>query len=129
MSKPPQKPDLVFVRGLVFEANHGYTEAERRSTRRFRLDIELSAALSQAAKSDDLGDTIDYRTVCEVALAICTKETFKLLEALAGRVARQLHEHYPKADITLCLEKLAPPCPGVPESCGVRITFPSPRST
>ncbi len=128
MTSNPKHTDVVFVRGLVFEANHGYTEAERRSTRRFRLDIELSASLAAAAHSDELSQTLDYRTVCEVALTICTKETFKLLEALAGRVARELHAHYPQADISLCLEKLAPPCPGVPESCGVRINFPAVQS-
>ena len=118
------KNDIVFVKGLVFEANHGYTAAERRSTRRFRLDIELSASLSAAANTDKLRDTLDYRDICETALNICTKETYRLLEALAGRIATVLHKTYPQADITLCLEKLAPPCPGVPESCGVRISFP-----
>ena len=33
--------DAVFVRGLEFEASHGYTAAERRATRRFRVSLEL----------------------------------------------------------------------------------------
>ena len=33
--------DCVFVRGLEFEGNHGYTAAERRGTRRFRINLTL----------------------------------------------------------------------------------------
>ncbi len=29
---------------------------------------------------------------------------------------------YPGVTVTITLEKLAPPCPGVPEACGVRLT-------
>ena len=41
MPAPVERPDAVFVRGLEFEASHGYTAAERRGTRRFRLNLEL----------------------------------------------------------------------------------------
>jgi dihydroneopterin aldolase len=33
--------DCVFVRGLEFEGNHGYTAAERRGTRRFRVHLTI----------------------------------------------------------------------------------------
>lgn len=118
-------PDAVFVTGLEFEANHGYTAAERRATRRFRVDIELRRSLTSAAASDQLRDTIDYRKVCEAALAVGTEQTFKLLEALAGAMADAIRAHYPGVDIIIELHKLAPPCPGIPASCGVRVGFPA----
>ena len=46
--------DSVFVRGLEFEGNHGYTAAERRGTRRFRVDLELSLSLDAPANADAL---------------------------------------------------------------------------
>jgi 7,8-dihydroneopterin aldolase/epimerase/oxygenase len=116
--------DTVFVRGLEFEASHGYTAAERRHTRRFRVSLELRTPLDAAAGSDRLADTIDYRRVCEIAVRIGTEETFRLLERLAARIAESVQEVYPRAEIAVELEKLAPPCPGCPESCGVRMTFP-----
>ncbi len=115
--------DTVFVRGLEFEASHGYTAAERRATRRFRVSLELSTALDAAAGSDRLADTIDYRRVCEIAVRIGTESTFRLLETLAARIAESVQEVYPQAAIAVELEKLAPPCPGCPESCGVRMSF------
>ena len=113
------RPEAIFVRGLEFEANHGYTAAERRATRRFRVSIELRTALATAAASDRLADTIDYRRVCEIAMKAGTASTYKLLEALAGAIGAALHEEFPTAEIAIELEKLAPPCPGVPRSCGV----------
>ncbi|WP_428263822.1 dihydroneopterin aldolase [Haliangium sp.] len=117
--------DAVFVTGIEFEANHGYTAAERRATRRFRVSLELHRSLRAAAASDRIGDTIDYRKVCELILRIGTESTFRLLEALAGSIARAIQELYPGVGVIIELHKLAPPCPGVPESCGVRLHLPA----
>ncbi len=114
--------DAVFVRGLEFEGNHGHTAAERRGTRRFRVTLTLERDLSAAAASDRLADTIDYWKVSEIVVKLGTASTFKLIEALAGAMAAAIAELYPDTAITVELDKLAPPCPGVPASCGVRIT-------
>ena len=116
--------DSVFVRGLEFEGNHGYTAAERRGTRRFRVNLKLELPLGAAAASDKLADTVDYWKVSEAVVSIGTKSTFKLLEALAGSIAARIQEIYPQAAVAIELEKLAPPCPGVPASCGVTLYVP-----
>lgn len=116
-----QYSDTVFVRGLEFEANHGYTEAERKGTRRFRVNLELRHSLAAASVSDHITDTVDYRKVSEVAIRIGTQSTFRLIEALAGSMGRAIQDMYPGVSIVIELEKLAPPCPGVPEACGVRL--------
>jgi dihydroneopterin aldolase len=114
--------DAVFIRGLEFEGNHGWSAAERRGTRRFRVTLTLERDLSAASASDRLADTIDYYRVSEIVVKLGTASTFKLLEALAAAMASAIAELYPDAAITVELDKLAPPCPGVPASCGVRIT-------
>jgi dihydroneopterin aldolase len=116
--------DCVFVRGLEFEGNHGYTAAERRGTRRFRVDLTVELPLGAAAASDRIADTVDYWKISEIVVALGTKSTYKLLEALAGAIAAKIQELYPRAQIVIQLEKLAPPCPGVPAACGVRIVLP-----
>lgn len=120
--------DCVFVRGLEFEGNHGYSAAERRGTRRFRVNLQLERSLAAAAASDRIVDTVDYWKVSEIVVALGTKSTFRLLEALAGAMAAQIQELYPSVQVVIELEKLAPPCPGVPASCGVRIALP-PKET
>lgn len=120
--------DIVFVRGLEFEASHGYTAAERRATRRFRVSLEMTTPLDTAAQSDRLSDTIDYRRVCELVVRAGTDSTVRLLETLAARIAQAVQEAYPGSRVLVELEKLAPPCPGCPESCGVRMAFPARRA-
>jgi dihydroneopterin aldolase len=113
--------DSVFVRGLEIEGNHGYYEEERKTKRRFRVNVELTTNLRTATRSDALADTIDYFKVCQIIVDVGTTQTFKLLETLAGRIGHTLQEEYPTAAITIEIEKLAPPCPGVPQCCGVRL--------
>ena len=116
--------DAVFVRGLEFEGNHGYSAAERRGTRRFRVHLVLELPLQAAAASDRIADTVDYWKVSEIVVALGTKSTFRLLEALAGAIGAKIQELYPQAAVSIELEKLAPPCPGVPAACGVRLVLP-----
>ena len=115
--------DSVFVRGLEFEGNHGYTAAERRGTRRFRVNLTLELPLAAAAASDKIADTVDYWKVSEIVVSTGTKSTFKLLEALAGSIGAKIQELYPQARVIIELEKLAPPCPGVPAACGVKLVL------
>jgi dihydroneopterin aldolase len=115
--------DSVFVRGLEFEGNHGNTAAERRGTRRFRVNVTLELPLGAAIASDRIVDTVNYARVSEIIVALGTKSTFKLLEALAGAMGHKILEMYPQARVAIELEKLAPPCPGVPAACGVRVVL------
>lgn len=113
--------DAVYVRGLEFEGNHGYSAAERRGTRRFRVDLVLELSLAAAAASDRIADTVDYFKVSELVVALGTRSTYRLLEALAGAMIDKIQDLYPHAAVTITLDKLAPPCPGVPAACGVRL--------
>lgn len=114
--------DAILVRGLEFEARHGYTAAERKLTRRFRCDIEIARDLTAPSQSDRIQDTLDYREVCELALQIGTQQTFKLLERLAGAIADAIQDRFPGTHVTITIEKIAPPCPGAPAATGVRLT-------
>ena len=122
---PERAGDAVFVRGIEFEANHGYTDEEQLSTRRFKVSVVLVTSLADAAESDHIRDTIDYRKVCELVVEIGTTQTFRLLEALAGTMGKAIQTTYPGVEVIIELDKLAPPCPGVPQSCGVRLHLPA----
>jgi dihydroneopterin aldolase len=121
-------PDVVFVSGIEFEASHGFTAYERRNTtRRFRCSVELSTDLHESAASDRLQDTIDYRRICAIVVEIGTKQTFKLIEALAGAIVDAIQELHPSTGVTLTLEKMHPPCLGAPAASGVRLSRPPRR--
>jgi dihydroneopterin aldolase len=114
-------PTLVLSR-LGFEGRHGTTAAERRSTRRFEVDIEVEAPLEAPQVSDRLADTIDYSEVAEVIVGIGTGEPHRLLESLARRMLDSLAARFPGAAFRIELRKLNPPnCPGHPAYSAVRM--------
>jgi dihydroneopterin aldolase len=117
-----RKGDLIYVRGIEFEAAHGYTAPERKVTRRFRCDIEVRRDLGAAAKSDRIQDSVDYRALCALALELGTTRTYRLLEGLAGAIADALQARFPGSAVAVTVEKLAPPCPGNPSVAGVTIS-------
>ncbi len=109
---------------LGFDARHGATAAERRSDRRFEVDVEIDTDVSGAESSDKLTDTVDFRVLSELIVGIGTEgEPHHLIESLARRMVTALAERIPGARIRLELRKLAPPyCAGTPEFAAVRLT-------
>ena len=118
--------ESVFVRGLEFEGNHGYTAAERRGTRRFRVNLSARAS---ARGRGGVGPDRRHRRLLEGQRdrrRARHEVDVRLLEALAGAIAAKIQELYPSAAVAIELEKLAPPCPGVPAACGVTLYLPAP---
>jgi dihydroneopterin aldolase len=118
-------PSLVLAR-VAFEGRHGATESERRTLRTFEVDVTIDAPILQAARSDSLADTIDYREVAEIVVTLGTSETHHLLESLAARMLDALGAKFPTAAFHLELRKLNPPgCPGHPAHAAVRMSRPA----
>ena len=115
----------VVVSRIGFEGRHGASAVERRTTRRFEVDVEIDAALDKAEASDRVADTIDFAMVAEVVVAIGTGAVHHLLESLARKMASELAARVPGGRIRLELRKLSPPyCAGNPAYAAVRITHP-----
>jgi len=81
------KIDLIHLHGLRLKCRIGVTPRERRKRQAIMADIALKCDLSRAAKSDCLNDTVDYALIAGKISSLAAKETFCLLESLAGRVA------------------------------------------
>lgn len=82
--------DRIVLEGMVFRGRHGVSAGERARAQRFTVDVELEASLSRASKSDRLEDTVDYRRVHAIAKEVIEGESARLVEALAGRIAREV---------------------------------------
>jgi dihydroneopterin aldolase len=113
----------IFLSGLEFEGRHGASAIERRSTRKFVVDVEVDFDSKAAESSDRLADTIDYTIVAETIVSIGTGEPHRLLESLARRMIDALRARVPAARaFRLELRKLHPPsCPGHPVYSAVRL--------
>lgn len=114
---------LVLSR-ISFEARHGASAVERRTSRRFEVDVELDADVSSAEHSDRLADTIDYSVAADLVVTVGTAEPHHLLESVARRMVDALFAHFPGLRaVRLELRKLAPPaCAGNPTHAAVRLS-------
>ncbi len=115
--------DQIHIQGIEFEANHGWTDEEQKSSRQFRVDVTIKTSLSVAGTTDQLADTVDYQKVCALIVSLGTKTTHRLLETLAASIGNAIVTEFPGNPITITLHKLAPPCQGTPQSCGVTMHF------
>lgn len=115
----------VHIRNVEFQGKHGASADERRSSRRFQVDVDLTIPMARAVESDRLTETVNYRDVCEIVVRIGEAGPYKLLEALAGAMLREIGARWPQAQVTVELRKLHPPCPGNPSYTAVRLSTPS----
>ena len=111
----------VRVKNLEFQGAHGATAAERRSTRRFQVDVDLTWDLNRAMETDRLSDTINYYDVCALIVGVGESKPYRLLEKLAAEMVRQIQERWPRVVVDIELRKLHPPCPGNPAFTAVRL--------
>ncbi|MSP60717.1 MAG: dihydroneopterin aldolase [Myxococcales bacterium] len=115
------RPATILVRGLEFQGRHGASAAERKTHRRFQVDVDLHVASLPAVHSDRLADTVDYHAVCGLIEAIGTGHTYHLIEALAGAIVAAIEERWPAVTVAIEVRKLHPPCPGNPAFTAVRL--------
>jgi dihydroneopterin aldolase len=84
--------DRIILKEMAFYAYHGAIAAERERGQVFFVDLEVLCDLRDAARTDTLSDTIDYRELYERVRAVVTGPTVHLLETVAERIAAQVLE-------------------------------------
>jgi dihydroneopterin aldolase len=97
--------DRVFLRGLTAECVIGFIDWERRVKQTVVVDLELPVDCRQAAVSDDVTDTVDYKKVSKRVLAFIEASEFKLVETLAQRLALLILEEFSIEWIRLSINK------------------------
>ena len=97
--------DRIFLRGLTAECVIGFIDWERRVKQTVVVDLELPVNCRQAAVSDDVTDTVDYKKVSKRVLAFIEASEFKLVETLAQRLAMLILEEFAIEWIRLSINK------------------------
>ena len=85
---------LVEVRGLRVYAYHGVRDFEREGGQPFVIDVWLRCAPSQAGRSDDLEDAVNYSAVCDRVAELAAGGPHQLLERLGAVIADDLAGRY-----------------------------------
>ncbi|MGN6377974.1 MAG: dihydroneopterin aldolase [Gaiellales bacterium] len=117
----------IEVRGLRVFAHHGVLVEERRRGQEFVLDLELVCPPSDAARSDDVADAVDYAEVCDRAVELVRGGPYNLIETLADIIARDLVARYRLQRATVRVAKPNAPIPHPLTEVAVTVTHPQPR--
>ena len=114
--------DRIEIRDLRVVGVHGVLPEERERAQPFSLDILAWVDMEAAQQSDDLADTVDYGALAQTAADVVGGRSYRLLEALAGRLASALLIVDPRIDaVEVTVRKLRPPLALDVGSTGVRV--------
>jgi 7,8-dihydroneopterin aldolase/epimerase/oxygenase len=113
--------DRITLTGLEVFAHHGALPHEREFGQRFVVDVGLDLDLGPAARSDDLGDTVDYGHLAARVVEVVAGRAADLLEAVAGRVADVCLEDARVAAVEVTIHKPHAPLPVVAREVAVTV--------
>jgi len=97
--------DKIFIHALKTEAIVGIFDWERQVKQTVIVDIEISADITKAARSDSIDDTLNYKRIAKRVLAFVEASNFHLVETLAEHIAMLLLEEFGVAWVGLSLSK------------------------
>jgi dihydroneopterin aldolase len=102
--------DLIRIVDLEVFCHLGVPDAERREAQRLLISLDMSVAtIAHAAKTDDVGRTINYHDVAQRIKALATRRPRKLLETLAEELASEVLKSYPVQKVALEIKKFILP--------------------
>ena len=107
--------DAIHLSGMSFYAHHGVAPEERSLGQRFVVDVRLELDLRGAARSDDLGSSVDYALVWEAVRSAVEGPPLKLIESVGERVAETLLRRFRPVDrVWVRIGKPGAPIAGAP---------------
>ena len=97
--------DKIFIHALKTETIVGIFDWERQVKQTVVMDIEFSADIAKAARSDSIDDTLNYKGVAKRVLAFVDESSFHLVETLAQHIAMLILEEFGVSWVSITLSK------------------------
>jgi FolB domain-containing protein len=111
--------DKIIIKNLLVRGIIGINDWEREKAQDILINIEISADLSEAGKSDKIEDTVNYRTISKKVIANVETAARFTVEALAYDVADLCLEDKQAKHVMVRIEK--PGAIRFAESVGVEV--------
>jgi|SRR4051794_6106749 dihydroneopterin aldolase len=102
---PTLSGDRLAVRGIAVHGHHGVFDFERRDGQEFVIDVVLGVDTRDAARSDDLQDTVDYGSLVDQVRSAVANDPVDLIETLAERIAEVCLSNQQVADVEVTVHK------------------------
>ena len=79
--------DKVLITDLLLRTIIGINDEERVNHQDVVINIEMHADLRAAGVSDDIANTVNYRTIAKAVIALVENSAFYLVEKMAEEIA------------------------------------------
>ncbi|WP_286239855.1 dihydroneopterin aldolase [Neptuniibacter halophilus] len=86
--------DIVYIRELEVETVIGIYDWEREIRQRVSLDLEMGTDILAAARSDDIENTLNYKSVSDRLIGFIEESEFLLVETMAEQIAEILQDEF-----------------------------------
>ena len=86
--------DIIFIKELCVETVIGIYDWERKIKQMICIDLELGTNILKASNSDDVKDTLDYKSVAKTVKSFLEKSEFMLVETLAEETIKLIFEKF-----------------------------------
>ena len=97
--------DQIFINAIAVECVVGVWEWERQVKQPVIVDLEMAANIKRAAASDNLVDTIDYKSVSKRVQTFIAESQFQLVETLSERIAEIIVKEFAVTWVKVKLNK------------------------
>lgn len=97
--------DIIYIRDLRIDTVIGIYDWERRMKQTVILDIEMATDIQQAANSDNIDDTLNYKDVAKRLFKFVGESEFELVETLAERITEIILSEFNTNWVKLTLNK------------------------
>ena len=97
--------DKIFLEELRIDTIIGIWEWERRIRQTVVIDLEMSADIARAAATDDVADTLNYKSVAKRLQQFIGESSFQLVETLAERIATIVRDEFDVAWVKVTVHK------------------------
>lgn len=114
--------EQILVQGLQVFGYHGVYEQEKEEGQTFLVNCVMDTSFASAIHSDDVGETVDYGTVCLFIKKYFEEKAYDLLEKVADELATSIMYAFPGIEkIQIQITKPNAPIPMEFERVGVRV--------
>ncbi len=97
--------DIVYIQGLEVETVIGIYDWERKIRQVVSLDLDMGTDIRKAAASEDIENTLNYKSVSKRLIQFIEESEFLLVETMAEEVAQLVMAEFPVPWLRLRLGK------------------------
>jgi 7,8-dihydroneopterin aldolase/epimerase/oxygenase len=114
--------NIIRIKRATFYGYHGVLSEEQNVGGKFEADVDIYTDFSEAAKHDNLKETIDYHQVYKFMYKLALDQKYYLIEALTMKIADELLLHFPQIEkVSVRIRKNNPPLGGVVDCVEIEV--------